>query len=543
MVEFALILPVLLMTMYGVMEFGRLLFIYVTTASASREAARYAAAIGISDNGVEFYNDCAGIRAAAQRVGILAGIQDSDVVIQYDQGPGTTPYSVCPAPGSGPGLGDRIVVSVTGHFQPVVPVVPIPIQDIQSVTARTMVRNVTVSENFVAPPIVVTPVVSPFVYFSDASVFVAEGSTVPVIVQTDVEVGLGEFIRVSVDVLDVMEASLGYDYDLAFTNPVTFTGGQQYQTINILIHDDTLFENYERIVLYLRDVEISSDGENWIDAPDRLGYPRFHIIRIIPDPNDAKSLVYFDQDASSTSENRPEGHRVQVNLNTPSGAPGWVNFTVTGVSDPIGDEPQAGVDFTFSPATGQLYFAVSPLGTRTTGTVGYITIYPIDNLIDNQLRWVQIVLTSPFNLELGSPTVHTVELIDDDDCDIVADNLNFSLNELSMNLVNNGINDNISWINLSFSSSSGITRLQSIELSALPLWSDTAATGFSPIVIPSDENGIWLNPTDLFIEADGIGKQLRLSFTAEDVSQVDSFTMGFDTCPSISFSNIVNPYP
>jgi Flp pilus assembly protein TadG len=34
MVEFALILPVLLMTMYGVMEFGRLLFIYVTTTSA-----------------------------------------------------------------------------------------------------------------------------------------------------------------------------------------------------------------------------------------------------------------------------------------------------------------------------------------------------------------------------------------------------------------------------------------------------------------------------------------------------------------------------
>jgi Flp pilus assembly protein TadG len=34
MVEFALILPLLLTTMYGVMEFGRLLFIYVTTTSA-----------------------------------------------------------------------------------------------------------------------------------------------------------------------------------------------------------------------------------------------------------------------------------------------------------------------------------------------------------------------------------------------------------------------------------------------------------------------------------------------------------------------------
>jgi Flp pilus assembly protein TadG len=44
MVEFALILPVLLMTMYGVMEFGRLLFIYVTTTSAAREATRYASA-------------------------------------------------------------------------------------------------------------------------------------------------------------------------------------------------------------------------------------------------------------------------------------------------------------------------------------------------------------------------------------------------------------------------------------------------------------------------------------------------------------------
>ena len=81
MVEFALVLPILLVTMFGIMEFGRLLFIYVTTASASREAARYAAAVGISDNGVEFYNDCAGIRAAAQRVGVLAGIQNNDIII------------------------------------------------------------------------------------------------------------------------------------------------------------------------------------------------------------------------------------------------------------------------------------------------------------------------------------------------------------------------------------------------------------------------------------------------------------------------------
>jgi hypothetical protein len=53
MVEFALILPVLLMTMYGVMEFGRLLFIYVTTTSAAREAIIVDYFLGIDYNGIE----------------------------------------------------------------------------------------------------------------------------------------------------------------------------------------------------------------------------------------------------------------------------------------------------------------------------------------------------------------------------------------------------------------------------------------------------------------------------------------------------------
>jgi hypothetical protein len=45
-VEFALVRPLLLVLMLGVIEFGRLLFFYSSTFTASREAARYGSAAG-----------------------------------------------------------------------------------------------------------------------------------------------------------------------------------------------------------------------------------------------------------------------------------------------------------------------------------------------------------------------------------------------------------------------------------------------------------------------------------------------------------------
>ena len=45
-VEFALVLPLLLVLMLGIIEVGRLLFIYSSVNSASREAARYGSAAG-----------------------------------------------------------------------------------------------------------------------------------------------------------------------------------------------------------------------------------------------------------------------------------------------------------------------------------------------------------------------------------------------------------------------------------------------------------------------------------------------------------------
>jgi hypothetical protein len=144
MVEFALTLPLLLVLVVGVMEFGRLLFFYSAITTGTREAARYGAASGPVSGGSAYYQDCAGIRAAAKRISGLAGINDGDISIVYDEGPGGASLGSCPVGGTGPALklGDRIIVSVTGDFQPVVPLINVAPVEITSVARRTILKDV-----------------------------------------------------------------------------------------------------------------------------------------------------------------------------------------------------------------------------------------------------------------------------------------------------------------------------------------------------------------------------------------------------------------
>ena len=68
MVEFAIALPVLLMLLYGLLEVGRLLFTYSSVVNATRQAARYGSTTGVGlDGTTPRYQDCAGIKAAAQK--------------------------------------------------------------------------------------------------------------------------------------------------------------------------------------------------------------------------------------------------------------------------------------------------------------------------------------------------------------------------------------------------------------------------------------------------------------------------------------------
>lgn len=86
LVEFALVLPALILLLIGTMEFGYFFFVYSTANTATREAVRYGSAAGDSANGVPYYQDCLGMREVATRIGRYANIQPGDVRIYYDDG-------------------------------------------------------------------------------------------------------------------------------------------------------------------------------------------------------------------------------------------------------------------------------------------------------------------------------------------------------------------------------------------------------------------------------------------------------------------------
>lgn len=146
MVEFALILPLVLLVMGGVIAFGHFFFSNIMVVSASREAARFGSAAGMSDAGIPRFRDCNAIREAAVRIGAIAGVAADDVTIQYDSGPGTSAFGNCPAGGVGPdvNLGSRVVVQIDIDYQPIVPLLNLPVFPMDSVSARTILRGITV---------------------------------------------------------------------------------------------------------------------------------------------------------------------------------------------------------------------------------------------------------------------------------------------------------------------------------------------------------------------------------------------------------------
>lgn len=123
LVEFALALPVALLLIMGIIEFGRLLMTYTAISSASREGARFGAAVGNEDLGIlPPYEDCVGIRESAKRVArSFLPIEDSMIIIQYDKGPETSIYSTCAPSSYEIELGDRIIVKITATYEPLIP--------------------------------------------------------------------------------------------------------------------------------------------------------------------------------------------------------------------------------------------------------------------------------------------------------------------------------------------------------------------------------------------------------------------------------------
>lgn len=146
MTEFALVLPILFLVIFGLFEVGRAVFIYSTVVTAAREAARYGSASNW-DNGADArvytgqYLDCAGILAKANNIDFMSAF--SQVTIQYFRG--TTRIATCQGTtfvydNSSYKIqsGDRIVVEVRGLFVPVVRITPMTNLTFRSESRRTL---------------------------------------------------------------------------------------------------------------------------------------------------------------------------------------------------------------------------------------------------------------------------------------------------------------------------------------------------------------------------------------------------------------------
>ena len=148
MIEFALVFPILLALLLGIFEFGRYVFTYASVTNASREAVRFGSAIGFEDTTYNHkYQYCSGIRETAKKTAFLTRVQDSDVVIQYDHGPGTSVFDECPAGVTTDKtivvkMGtDRVKVTVTGSYSPMTRLLPISQRTIASTSYRTILGN------------------------------------------------------------------------------------------------------------------------------------------------------------------------------------------------------------------------------------------------------------------------------------------------------------------------------------------------------------------------------------------------------------------
>lgn len=384
LVEFALVLPVVLILGLGIIEAGRLMFIYSAANTASREAARYGSAAGDAGGYKPHYEDCAGIRNAARRMGSLAGIQDANITITYDRGPGTSSYATCTtnftitnSSVKQVSLGDRVVVNIQANYQPIVPLVNLRSFTINSQARRTILKDVSVE----GTP---APATKPEARFNMASLEVEEDNTT---VTLGVELSFPTTgpVTVPIWVEAGSTATLGVDYDIT-SGPVVVPPGSTMSVITITIYEDNIDEDDEFVFI--------SMGE-----PDNatLGEPRRFTLTIRDD--DDPPTVSFSQAGQAVEEGDVTTY-IGLQLSHPSSRIVTVPLEVAGTAT-------RGEGQDFNIVNNQVTF---PAG--ATSAALSVAIY--EDEIDEEDETVVTVMGSPVNAVRGDITTHTLTIVDDD---------------------------------------------------------------------------------------------------------------------------------
>lgn len=151
LVEFALVLPVMLFMLLGIIDFARVMVIYSGISNGAREAVRYGAVPGRHGDGSRNYQDCAQMRALIDEAVPLMSVPDDDIKIGFDHGSGapTNYYAMCGEVNPNDvQQGDRIYADVNARVALVTPIINNiwPELTVRFVAARTIVKEGTLTE-------------------------------------------------------------------------------------------------------------------------------------------------------------------------------------------------------------------------------------------------------------------------------------------------------------------------------------------------------------------------------------------------------------
>ncbi len=435
MVEFALILPLLLLVIVGIFEFGRLLAIYSMTTTASRDAARYGSAAGDIGDRTPHYLDCDGIRLSARKHGILAPISDENITISYDHGPGTSVYSdTCP-PSEEVKLGDRVLISVSTDYDPMMGFMNIPSFPVLSSTYRTIIKDVevkgtplppvwtntpspTVTQTSAFPPThtptptatptstetptatptatqsptptltptgptptsTVTPL-PPYVYFTQPAQNVSE-PTGSVTIVFQLSASTHQIVQVPYSLGGT--AASGVDH-YGVNGSVSIPVGQTQGTLTILLNNDNTDEYDETLIVTMGTPTFAV-----------LSTPSVQTITILDD--DGPPTVYFT--ASTQRNGEAIGTMtVGMQLSGVSGKNITVPFSVSGSAELN--------DYSIS---------ASPVQIPAGFTTANILITVVSDSVDEDDETVIVTMGAPpdGNVILGAPSEHTATIVDDD---------------------------------------------------------------------------------------------------------------------------------
>ncbi len=402
--EFALVLPLLILLLYGIIEFGRLLLIYNQINTASRESARWGSATGqgITAN-TPRYADCAGIKQIARTAGFVVPIANGDITIQYDHGPGTTASSGdCSVPGS-IALGDRVLVTVSATYSPILPIPYLNSFPITSVSSRSILTTIDLAG--VGGGGSGGGAVTPQVYFgiSSASANENEGTfTLNVVLSSSTT----NDVTVSIGASGTAVAGTNYSFS---NTSVTIPAGTTTKQISINLIDDTFYDTAKTVILTL-----SNPSNATLGSPSVF---TLTLLNIDPPP-----IVSFQYSTSTITETG-SSVAVAVLLKNSVGSLKASKLATT-INFGLGGTAVLGANYNLSP--------ISSLTIPAGSTSGFIVVTPINNNIFDTALTVILTISGATNgdgtaASLGSPTVHTVTIRDNN-----TPTINFSVASLSV---------------------------------------------------------------------------------------------------------------